>query len=55
VSIATLFRHHDSFDRYEVNMAELARLRCSKKKLTDMFFKSRANDASYNHMDLPVS
>jgi hypothetical protein len=53
VSIATLFKHHDSFGRYEVNVAELKRLRCSRKKLTDMFRKSRANDASNNQMDLP--
>ena len=55
VSIATLFRHHDSFGRYVVNVAELARLRCSKKKLTDMFLKSRTNDASHSQMNLPVS
>ena len=55
VSIATLFKHHDTVRRYEVNVAELARLRCTKEKLTDMFLKSRANDGSHNQMDLPVS
>ena len=55
VFIANLFTHHASFGRWEVNVAGLASLRYSKKKLTDMFFKSRANVASYNQMDLPVS
>ena len=53
VSIATLFKHHDTFRRWDVNTEELARLGCDQEMLALMFLNSRATNPSASPMELP--